>query len=181
MSVQSHAFPTRAAAISLVAPPGVRLRQAREGDLPFLRELYEHSRATELAGVPWPADIRARFLDDQFTLQHQHYVTHFVTAEFLLLEREGQPIGRLYLDSSGDDLHIVDISLLSTARGQGLGTQLLRTVMDQAARQGRGVFLNVNRFNLDAERLYRRLGFVHLTLEGDRAGDDMYLPMRWVS
>lgn len=181
MNTNSGKFPGETSTIFVVAPPGVRLRNARDEDLPFLRELYEHARSAELAGVPWPQDVRSRFLDDQFRLQHQHYVTHFSRADFLLLERDDRLIGRFYIDASGDDLHVIDISLLAEERGRGVGTQLLRSLMSHASREGRGVFLNVNRFNPDAERLYRRLGFAHLTPEGVDAGNDMYLPMRWIS
>jgi hypothetical protein len=35
-------------------PAGIRLRLIAENDLPFLRDLYAHVRADELAPVPWP-------------------------------------------------------------------------------------------------------------------------------
>lgn len=175
------AFPARAAALLLEAPPETRLRHASDADIPFLRELYEHARSAELAAVTWPGDMRTRFLDDQFRLQHQHYLTHYASADFLVLERNERPIGRLYIDATDDDLHVVDISLLAAERGRGIGSSLLRSVMNHARHEGRGVFLNVNRFNIDAERLYRRLGFVHLTTDDEATGNDMYLPMRWIS
>ncbi len=139
----------------------------------FLRNLYHQSRAAELAAVPWPDATRRAFVDSQFELQHRHYIGQYSDAAFLIVERTGRPLGRLYMHADGDALHIIDILLLSAVRGQGVGTALLAHVQ-QLARQHacKAVQLSVLRDNAAALRLYQRLGFASV------GGDTLRLVMR---
>jgi len=153
----------------------VTLRAAECADLPFLRTLYAQSREAELAQMPWPAEARQAFCDSQFNLQHRHYVSQYPpAAAFLLILRKQQPIGRLYLHWSADELRIVDILIEGASRRQGIGSTLLRRL--QMAVRGADVptlSLHVEQQNGEAYRLYRRLGFV----EGESRGG--YLRMDW--
>jgi ribosomal protein S18 acetylase RimI-like enzyme len=162
----------------LRAPPdlrdrGIRLRPAAEADLPFLRELYAGTRADELAALPWPASVRQAFLDSQFDLQHRHYVTHFGSADFMVVEDDSGSAGRLYLLRTPPDFHLVDIALSTFAQRGGTGRALITHIQQQAAAAGCGVDLHVDRRNADARRLYERLGF----LATDTGGS--HLPMHW--
>jgi len=166
-------LPHPVAATSPLHAHGITLRAALEHDMPFMRDLYHQSRAAELATVPWPEVARRAFLDSQFDLQHRHYIGHYANAAFLIVERAGSPLGRLYLHADGDTLHIIDILLLSAVRGQGVGTALLAHVQ-QLARDGacNAVELSVLRENAGALRLYQRLGFASV------GGDTLRLAMR---
>lgn len=177
MSPELLPFPTPVVMALQAMPAGVTLRAAVDSDVAFLRALYADARSAELAGVPLPAAVREQFLDDQFTLQHRHYVTYFASASFAIVERDGVPIGRLYTDASGSDLHLIDISLATTAQGQGVGTALLKALAQQARHEGRALALKVSRHNVGAARLYDRLGFVYEPMPGDSA----YRTMRLIS
>lgn len=161
---------------------GLSLRAAHDEDLPWLRDLYASTRAEEMAPVPWPDAAKRAFLDQQFDLQHRHFVSHFPGAEFWLVESAQGPIGRLYRDTSvppggdADDL-IVDIGFLPSWRNQGLGSSLLRAVQASASARGRGVRLHVQVHNSRALNLYRRLGFV--VCESADIGSDSHFEMRW--
>ena len=137
---------------------GISYRRFSDDDLPFVTELYMSTRREEVASTGWPADMQAQFLAHQATAQHSHYAIHFADAEWLIIEREGEPIGRLYVDETPDDLHIVDIALLPGSRGQGIGRAVLEDVLDQARGLGLGVTIHVERHN-PARSLYERLGF----------------------
>lgn len=152
-----------------VAPDGLSARPGTPADREFLAALYASTRQAELAPVPWPEHVKRAFLRSQFDAQTQHYDLHFADAESLVLERAGDPIGRLILAWGERELLIVDIALVPGACGVGLGTAVLRAVMAQAAGS---VSLHVERFN-PALRLYQRLGFV----PQDDSG--VYLLMRW--
>jgi len=153
---------------------GFRLRAACSDDLPALAALYADTRAAEMAGVPWPRVAKQGFLDQQFQLQHRHYVTHYADANFMVVEREGRLCGRYYLQRTPPEHLVVDISLLAACRGQGLGAALILATQEEAAALGCGVGLHVVRNNTGAWRLYERLGF-----EACAGGSDTHQRMCW--
>src|SRR5665647_1827009 len=118
---------------SAVTTASVVLRRETAGDREFLCALYASTRTDELAQVPWSDDQKLAFLRSQFDAQSQHYATHYADAELSIIERDGAPIGRLYVSRTDPkDVRIVDISLIPSARGSGIGTQLLRRAMEAA-------------------------------------------------
>jgi ribosomal protein S18 acetylase RimI-like enzyme len=152
--------PDRPTVPEALAIEGIAFRPASAQDLPFLRRLYGGFRAAELAMVPWPARAKESFLEEQFALQHRHFVTQFPRADFLVLERERTPIGRFYLDRSAPYHLIVDIGFLPDWRGRGLGAALIAATKARARAAGaQGVELHVAPNNPGARRLYERLGF----------------------
>ncbi|MBO9872761.1 MULTISPECIES: GNAT family N-acetyltransferase [Xanthomonas] len=172
----SPGFPQRDA--GLAAPPALRargivLRPAQAEDLDWLRALYASTRRDELAAVPWPEPAKRAFLDQQFALQHAHYLQHFAGADFLIVEDARARLGRLYLDRSADPHVLVDISLLPDCRGQGIGGALIAQAQALADADGRALTLHVLHANPAAQRLYARLGFVA------GAAGQTHLAMRW--
>ena len=137
---------------------GVSYRPMNDGDLPFVAELYASTRREEVAQTGWPAEMQEAFLRQQHEAQHSHYSIHYGDAEWLIVERGGAAIGRLYLRDEPDKLHIIDISLLPESRGQGVGGAILRDLLDLAGELGKEISIHVEKFN-PARRLYERLGF----------------------
>ena len=70
----------------------------------------------------------------------------------------GEPAGRLYVARWPEELRIVDIALLPRFRGRGVGTTLLRQLMDEADAAGKPISIHVE-VNNPARSLYDRLGF----------------------
>lgn len=151
--------------IRTTVPPGLSLRRVADADLPFLAELYASTRREEVAQVPWSEEQREAFLRWQFDSQHRHYREYYPNSEFLVVERRGERIGRLYVDRWQDQIRLVDVSLLPEHRGRGLGTALLQSVLDEGRACGLPVTIHVEHNN-PAMRLYRRLGFRILDDEG---------------
>lgn len=149
------------------------LRPQGKDDREFLLALFASVREAELAVAPWPDDVKRRFLADQFRLQEAHYQAHYPRAGFDIVMLGDQPIGRFYVHRGLHDFRIIDISLLNTHRGQGIGSALLRSVLAKAKTAGRTVSLHVDQFN-PAQRLYRRLGFVPV-----ETVNEVYLKMLW--
>jgi GNAT superfamily N-acetyltransferase len=150
----------------------VSYRPLAEPDLPFIGALYASTRAEEVAATAWPEEMQRAFLDHQFQAQHNHYQGHYPTAQWLIVEAAGAPIGRLYLDDRDGDLHLIDISLVPERRGGGIGTAIMADLLDWARAGGKTMTLYVEPPN-PARRLYERLGF---TAEGE-AG--VYEMMVW--
>ena len=140
------------------APDTLNLRPATPADRPFLLRVYADSRAEELVATNWTDDQKAAFCADQFAAQERHYREHYPGCEFLVIERAGAPIGRLYRDRRAAEIRVVDIALLAAERGRGVGGALMRQVLDEAAAAGLLVRIHVEQAN-PARRLYERLGF----------------------
>ena len=147
------------------ALPDLLLRAENDADLAFLRELYASTRCEELAQVPWDTTQKRAFTDQQFALQRAQYREHYAGAEWLLIERAGDRIGRLYLKRSGSEVRLMDIALLPAARNAGLGTRLTRALLAWADQLALPVTLHVEPFNL-AYRLYQRFGFAYTRSTG---------------
>ncbi|HEV3351667.1 MAG TPA: GNAT family N-acetyltransferase [Acidimicrobiales bacterium] len=136
----------------------VVLRPEEAGDDAFLCELYATTREQELSIVPWSEDERRAFCDSQSRIQRLAYRGQFPSADFDVILVDGRPAGRLAVDRTEDDIHVIDIALLPEHRGQGTGSSLLTHLVEEADRNGRSVSLHVERTN-PAWRLYERLGF----------------------
>ncbi|GAA3830712.1 GNAT family N-acetyltransferase [Nocardioides panacisoli] len=134
------------------------LRPSTEEDLPFLREVYAASRAEELDQVEWPPGQREAFVRMQFDLQDAQYRGGNPDGSFDVVEVDGTPAGRLYVDRRPDDIRIIDIALLPRFRGAGIGGRLLQALLDEAAASRRTASIHVEVHNR-AARLYERLGF----------------------
>jgi ribosomal protein S18 acetylase RimI-like enzyme len=150
----------------------ITLRPATEADYEFMRRLYASTREAEMAHFPFDEGQKRAFLDQQFAAQFQHYGIHYPTCERNIIERDGAPVGRLWIDEWRDQIRLVDVALMPEYRGLGIGSALLRQVMDRGAATGKPVTIHVEGFN-PALRLYQRLGFEHIDTNG------VYYLMRW--
>ena len=150
---------------------GFTLRPELDGDIPFVMQLYASTREAELAPVAWSAEQKQAFLAQQFAAQRHHYRTMLPNCTFEVIEQNGVPAGRLYLEEHDSQIHVVDIVLGAEWRGQGVGTAILHALIEHAASRSRGVGIFVEKFN-PALRLYRRLGFTEI---GDTG---VYLEMK---
>lgn len=150
----------------------VQLRPATDDDREFLVGLYGSVRAQELAMVTWEQGQQEAFVRMQFDAQDAEYHRMNPNGTFDVIELQGRPVGRLYVDRRPDEIRIVDISLLPQARGAGIGGGLLAELMDEAAASGRTLTIHVEIANR-AESLYTRLGFVEVARRGP------YRRMEW--
>ena len=148
-----------------VSAPSLTLRPAVTSDADLLRRVYASVRTEELALVPWSDAEKDAFLRHQFDAQDAHYREHYVGATFDVIEVDGEPVGRLYVARWEDEIRIMDIALLPEHRGRGVGTQILRGLLEEGALTGKRVSIHVE-MNNPAVRLYERLGFVQAAVHG---------------
>lgn len=137
----------------------VTLRPITPEDEPFLFEVYAGARLEELAQVPWDDAQKEAFLTFQFNAQHQHYQTEFANADFSVILDAGAPVGRLYVDRRVDEIRILDIALLSAHQGRGIGRDLIRDMLAEAAAAGKPVRIYVENYQRRAQALFTSLGF----------------------
>jgi ribosomal protein S18 acetylase RimI-like enzyme len=147
-------------------PPrsSIAFRRCTDADVPFLRHLYATTREEELRPVPWSDQQKREFLEMQFAAQKAHYEAFFPDCDFLVIELEGAPIGRLYVDR-GDDIRITDIALLPEFRRRGIGRMLIEEILAEGQSTGKSVSIHVEHYN-PARHLYDRLGFRHVETNG---------------
>ena len=150
----------------------IAFRPVTDDDEPFLRYLYGTTREPELRAVPWSDAEKHAFVDMQFAAQKAHYEQHYPGCSFLVVELEGRPIGRLYVDRGAEDIRVVVISLLPELRGRGIGGTLMREILAEGRAAAKVVSIHVEQDNR-AMRLYRRLGFRHVNTYG------VYHLMEW--
>lgn len=148
--------------------PELRPLLADDGE--FLFRLYASTRADEVAAFGWPAAQQEAFLRMQFNMQRRWYETAYPEAEHAIIELQGQPIGRMIVLRGQNSWQLIDISLLPGFRGQGIGGELIRALIQECAQSGAALQLQVVRNN-PAIRLYNRLGFSSI------AEDKIYIQM----
>ena len=150
----------------------VHLRPVTDDDREFLVDLYGSVRAEELAMVRWEEGQQEAFVRMQFDAQDAEYRRINPNGTFDVIELQGRPVGRLYVDRRPTEIRIVDISLLPQARGAGIGGGLIDELIDEATASGRRLTIHVEIANR-AESLYTRLGFVEAYRQGP------YRRMEW--
>lgn len=143
----------------------VTLRALLPGDRVFIERLYAATRAEEMSHTGWPAEQIATFLSQQFNAQHAYYQAHYDGAEFLIIEHEGEPIGRLYRFWGPTTVNLIDIALVSDFQGRGIGSSLIEEMLQRADAEGLVIELFVETYN-PAQRLYGRLGFTVVNESG---------------
>ncbi|HYG47034.1 MAG TPA: GNAT family N-acetyltransferase [Allosphingosinicella sp.] len=144
---------------------GVTYRPSTDADLDFVASVYASTRTEEVAATGWPLEMQVRFLAHQADAQHRHYQRHYPDAEWLVIERDGKAIGRLYLEEWPSQIRLIDISLLPEGRGDGVGGAILADLKEAAAAAGKALSIHVERNN-PAMRLYLRLGFARVDEHG---------------
>ena len=143
----------------------ITLRDAGPADEPFLLQVFACTRAAELAQVPWSDEQRDAFLQMQFNAQHSYYHGQYPDADYKIILRGDEPVGRLYVLREKDVIRIMDITVLPQFRNSGFGSELTRGVLDEAVESDRSVQIYVETFNPSLE-LFKKLGFSILQEEG---------------
>lgn len=141
-------------------------------DEPFLLEAYCSTRHEELVGLGWTTAQMEAFCRMQFSAQSRAYGWQYPDADHRILLHDGFPAGRILVHRSAQEIRLVDITLLPAYRNRGLGTELLRSLQQEAASADKPLRLSVLSQS-PARRLYERLGLAALDENG------IYCAMEW--
>jgi GNAT superfamily N-acetyltransferase len=137
----------------------VELRPVTAGEDQFLLSVYASTRDAELSQVEWPEGQRELFLRWQFDLQRSEYSKRFPDAAYDVILVDQKPAGRIWVGADAEQIRLLDIGLLPEFQNRGVGTALLRRLMDHAAAERKILRHMVFVLNNDAHRFYERLGF----------------------
>src|SRR5690242_17148899 len=113
-------------------PANVTLRPVRPDDHEFLVEVYGSTRAAELALVPWTIEQQQLFVRAQFAAQQDHYAGKYPAANHDIIMSADRAVGRLYVARLDHEIRIVDITVLPAEQNAGIGTYLIRQLLDEA-------------------------------------------------
>ncbi|WP_020580092.1 GNAT family N-acetyltransferase [Actinopolymorpha alba] len=132
----------------MVSSAHLRVRPAKKNDRQFVFEVRRaafHAYVEQIAG--WN-DTEQRLTADR----------EFDELPFEIVEEGWRPVGYLCVIHENECDFIEEIALLPEAQGRGIGTQLLRDILQAAQKRGVPVRLSVFTNN-PAQGLYARLGF----------------------
>jgi ribosomal protein S18 acetylase RimI-like enzyme len=127
--------------------PGFTLRAATSADTEFLWSVQREALAEY---------ITAQFGTDE-TEQRAFFENRFDLPSHQIVRVEGVDAGFLSVEARPDHICLRNIALSAPFRSAGVGTALVRYVIDRAG--GLPVRLQVLKSNPPAQSLYQRLGF----------------------
>ena len=129
-------------------PPSLTITRAQEAEVEWCAQL--------MAGTdPW-ITLRRDLEQCRTTLRRPE-------RELFVAHEAGQPVGFILTHPTGcaGSAYIASVAVVESARGKGIGAQLLAFAERQAAGR-RFIFLCVSSFNRRAQELYYRLGYTRV-------------------
>jgi GNAT superfamily N-acetyltransferase len=139
--------------------PEFSLRPATPEDNKFLYQLYASTRAEELDLAGFPHSEREAFCRMQFGLRQHHYGLHYASAADRILLWNGDRIGRELIDRQAQWIELIDIAILPTHQGRGIGSALLQALIKESVECQLPIHLFADQGSR-AQALYQRHGFV---------------------
>lgn len=144
----------------------IKLRPVTAKDENFLKRVYAQTREPEMQLSGWSKPQQKVFLDSQYTLREMSYATQYPTAEHQIILFKSRRIGTLLHQIESAQLNLIDIALIKTERGNGIGSQVIMSLCEKAQTLGLPVHLHVQANNLGAMTLYEKLGFAKSRING---------------
>jgi ribosomal protein S18 acetylase RimI-like enzyme len=123
------------------------LRPARPEDFDYCARLYFEGMESTIKELNLDMDGQIAGFRQRWNVTQVRIIT-----------LDGADIGWLQSFVEDDTLFLGQLFVDRTLRGRGIGTQLIKGLIEEAARAGRAVTLGVVKSN-PALRLYERLGF----------------------
>ena len=136
------------------------LRPEQPQDACFLYTLFRSHMAPSIAAMPVDDAVKESLLRMQFRSQTMTYAAQYAGARFDILERDGRPFGRLIVHEDAGVATFVDFALLPDMRGAGIGTAVIKRVLDWVAERCPIVHASVMAGNEASLRMIRRVGFI---------------------
>ena len=133
-----------------------RLRPAAESDREFLYDVYCQTMRGSVE-TTWGWDE---------AWQRRDFERRFETCQTFVIESESRTVGGLFIEPHPGSIDIVELQVLPGYQGMGIGTEIIKRLLEQAVRDDLDVTLSVVGVNTRARRLYERLGFVVAGSEG---------------
>ncbi len=146
-----------------------------EADRDFLREVYGKCRLDSDAIASMTPGERDFFINMQYKAQCDHYIKEFPNAHYsVMIDENNEQVGRLFLDKREKEYRILDIGLLPSFRGKGIGKQVIGDIISEAEsdQPPRSVTIYVERMSPSLS-LFVNLGFESVLV--DSSGNSFFM------
>ena len=122
---------------------------ATPADRDFLLDLNRAAfRASVEATWGWDEDEQTAYFDARFD-----------PARRRIVQVDGIDVGEVVIEERASETYLGRIALLPAWQGRGIGTSIVRLLLERGAATGKAVVLEVLHTNPRAARLYEALGF----------------------
>lgn len=126
----------------------IALRAANEADVAFARNLYFQT----MRGF-----IEHLFGWEQ-RREENNFARFFKLDEVRIITADGQDVGWIQEQISGDSINLGSFYVAPTMQGRGIGTRVLRMLLEKAAKESKIMTLAVVKINA-ARNFYEKRGF----------------------
>lgn len=127
----------------------IALRPGADGDREFLWRLHGETMR-EYVAETWGWDE---------VFQRSRFDAQFDPPSFLVIEKDGAPIGYMSVRRTADEIFLAAIEIAPARQNRGIASRLIHELLREADQSHLPVKLQVLKVN-PARRLYERLGFV---------------------
>jgi RimJ/RimL family protein N-acetyltransferase len=143
------------------------LRPERPDDEALLFRLFRSWALEDLERLPVDDATKENLVRFQFGGQMVTYRANYPAASFDIIERDGEPVGRLIVDpgNAQEPACLVDFVLLPEARNNQLGRAIISAVLAEQASLGRKVRVKILYHNEPSQRMCAALGFDEIDRE----------------
>jgi ribosomal protein S18 acetylase RimI-like enzyme len=116
----------------------------------------------------WLERLRRDVYQDLFTAtfggwDEERHIRHFTesweSGQISIIKIDGEPVGMIQIFEEPDALEIGEVQILPNRQNEGIGSRILKQIIERARNTGKFVKLSTGLKNEGAFRLYERLGF----------------------
>ena len=125
----------------------VTLRRATPADVDWLDEFYER--------------LMRPYVELTHTWDEKRFREIYNTETISIICLDGEDIGMLKVEKRIDHIYLGDIQLKEAFQGKGIGTSLIRDVIEKSKAHGLPLRMRVLKVN-PVLKLYKRLGFARV-------------------
>jgi GNAT superfamily N-acetyltransferase len=135
----------------------IALRPATPADSEFCFQLHKAAMGGYITAIwGW---------DDQ--VQRGFHARAFNPGRWQIITAGGADIGMIDVEYRPAEIYLARIEVHPGYQGHGIGTRLVSALVDEAARKGQDLVLDVLAVNHRAQALYQRLGMTEVARHGD--------------
>ena len=135
----------------------VALRPATPADSEFCYQLHKAAMGGYVTAI-WGWDEQR---------QRDSHARAFNPGRWQIITAGEEDIGMLDVEHRPGEIYLSRIEIRPDHQGRGIGTRLIRALIDEARQSGQDLVLDVLTVNHRAQALYQRLGMIEVARHGD--------------